>query len=54
VNAAQRGQRTQSADVSQNAQAGGGGEVDEANQKLADQYARLSEFSLSIVGTSNW
>ena len=41
VNAAQRGQRNQSADVSQNAQVGGGGVVDEANQKLADQYASL-------------
>jgi endo-1,4-beta-xylanase len=41
VNAAQRGQRRQSADVAENAQAGGGGVVDEANQKLADQYAKL-------------
>ena len=41
VNASQRGQRSQSADVSENAQAGGGGVVDAANQKLADQYANL-------------
>ena len=41
VNAAQAGQRNQSADVSQNAQAGGGGVVDAANQKLADQYSNL-------------
>ncbi|MBI4660218.1 MAG: endo-1,4-beta-xylanase [Verrucomicrobia bacterium] len=41
VNASQRGQRNQSADVSQNAQAVGGDVVDAANQKLADQYASL-------------
>jgi endo-1,4-beta-xylanase len=41
VNAAETGQRSQSADVSQNAQAGGGGVADDANQKLADQYASL-------------
>jgi len=41
VNAAQGGQRSLSADVSQNAQAGAGGVVDAANQKLADQYASL-------------
>jgi endo-1,4-beta-xylanase len=41
VNAAQRGQRSQTADVSQNAQTTGGGVVSEANQKLADQYASL-------------
>lgn len=41
VNASQRGQRSQSADVSENAQAGGGGVVDAANQKLADQYCSL-------------
>ncbi len=41
VNASQRGQRSQSADVSQNAQAGGVGVVDAANQKLGDQYASL-------------
>ena len=41
VNASQRGQRNQSADVSKNAQAGGGGVVDEVNRKLADQYASL-------------
>ena len=41
VNAAQRGQRSQSADVSQNAQTTVGGVVSEANQKLADQYASL-------------
>lgn len=41
VNASQRGQRNQSAEVSQNAQAGGGSVADEANQKLAEQYASL-------------
>jgi endo-1,4-beta-xylanase len=41
VNAAQGGQRRQSADVAANAQAGGGGVVDQANQKLAEQYATL-------------
>jgi endo-1,4-beta-xylanase len=41
VNAAQRGQRSQSADVAQNAQAGGGSVVEDANQKLAEQYASL-------------
>ena len=41
VDASQRGQRNQSADVAQNAQAGGGGTVDAANQRLADQYASL-------------
>jgi endo-1,4-beta-xylanase len=42
VDGSQRGQRNQSADVSQNAQAGGGGAmVDSADQKLADQYASL-------------
>jgi GH35 family endo-1,4-beta-xylanase/enterochelin esterase-like enzyme len=41
VNAAQGGQRSQSADVSQNTQAGGGGMVTAANQKLADQYSSL-------------
>ena len=41
VNAAQRGQRNQSAEVSQNTQAGGGGVVVDANQKLAEQYASL-------------
>lgn len=41
VNAAQGGQRSQSADVSQNAQTGAGGIVDAANQKLAEQYASL-------------
>jgi endo-1,4-beta-xylanase len=41
VNAAQGGQRSLSAEVSQNAQAGAGGVVDAANQKLADQYASL-------------
>jgi endo-1,4-beta-xylanase len=41
VNASQRGQSSQSADVSQNSQAGGGGVVDSANQKLAAQYASL-------------
>jgi endo-1,4-beta-xylanase len=41
VNASQRGQRSQSAEVSQNAQAVGGGLAEAANQKLADQYASL-------------
>ena len=41
VNASQGGQRSQSADVSQNTQAAGGGVVDAANQKLADQYGSL-------------
>jgi endo-1,4-beta-xylanase len=41
VNASQRGQRSQSADVAQNAQAGGGSVVEDANQKLAEQYASL-------------
>jgi endo-1,4-beta-xylanase len=41
VNASQRGQSSQSAEVSQNNQAGGGGVVDSANQKLAAQYASL-------------
>jgi endo-1,4-beta-xylanase len=41
VNAAQGGQRSLSADVSQNAQTAAGGVVDSANQKLADQYASL-------------
>jgi len=41
VNASAAGQRSQSADVSQNAQAEGGGVVDAANQRLADQYRNL-------------
>jgi endo-1,4-beta-xylanase len=41
VDSSMRGQRNQSAEVSQNAQAGGGGVVDAANQKLADQYGSL-------------
>ncbi len=41
VNASEAGQRSQSADVAENAQAGGGGVVTSANQKLADQYASL-------------
>jgi alpha-L-arabinofuranosidase len=41
VVASQRGQRNQSADISQNAQAGGGGMADAADQKLADQYGSL-------------
>jgi endo-1,4-beta-xylanase len=41
VNASEGGQRNQGADVSQNAQAGGGGIVSASNQKLADQYACL-------------
>lgn len=41
VNAAQGGQRNQSAEVSQNAQSAAGNVVDAANQKLAEQYANL-------------
>ena len=41
VNASQRGQRTQSADVAKNADSGGGTVVDAANQKLAEQYGNL-------------
>src|SRR6185312_2449795 len=41
VDGSQRGQRNQSADVAQNTQAGGGGMVSAADQKLADQYASL-------------
>jgi endo-1,4-beta-xylanase len=41
VVASQRGQRSRSAEVSQNAQAGGGGLVDAADQRLADQYRNL-------------
>lgn len=41
VDASQGGQRRRSAEVSQNAQAGGGGIVENANQKLADQYGSL-------------
>ena len=41
VDASAAGQRNQGADVSQNAQAAGGGVVDAANQRLADQYSSL-------------
>jgi endo-1,4-beta-xylanase len=41
VDSSMRGQRNQSAEVSQNAQAGGEGMADAANQKLADQYGSL-------------
>jgi endo-1,4-beta-xylanase len=41
VDSSQRGQRNQSADVAQNAQAGGGEQVSAADQKLAEQYANL-------------
>ncbi len=42
VNGSQGGQRSQSADITQNAQAaGGGGQVDSAQEKLARQYASL-------------
>ena len=41
VTASQRGQLNQGAEVSQNGPAGEGGVVDEANQKLTDQYASL-------------
>jgi len=41
VDSSQRGQRNQSADVTQNAQSGGGGQVSAADQKLAEQYGNL-------------
>jgi endo-1,4-beta-xylanase len=41
VNAAQRGQRNQSADVAQNTQASGGSVAEDANQKQTEQYASL-------------
>jgi endo-1,4-beta-xylanase len=41
IDSSQRGQRNQSADVAQNAQAGGGEQVRAADQKLAEQYANL-------------
>ena len=41
INGSQGGQRNQSADVAANAGAGGGGMVDAAQQKLADQYTVL-------------
>ena len=41
VVASQRGQRIRSAEVSQNAQTGGGGLVDAADQRLSDQYGNL-------------
>ena len=41
VNASAAGQRNQSADITLSAQASGGGTVSEADQKLAEQYARL-------------
>ena len=41
INAAQGGQRSQSAEVSQNAQTGAGGVVEDAQQKLAIQYRNL-------------
>lgn len=41
IDASQGGQRNQSADIAQNAQASGGGVVSAADQKLADQYASL-------------
>jgi endo-1,4-beta-xylanase len=42
VNGSQGGQRNQSADITQNAQAtGGGSQVDSAQEKLAQQYASL-------------
>jgi endo-1,4-beta-xylanase len=51
VIASQSGQRIRSAEVSQNAQAGGGGIVDNANQKLADQYGSL--FSVFLKHRKN-
>jgi endo-1,4-beta-xylanase len=47
VNAARGGQRNQSADVSQNARPDSGGVVDDAQQKLTDQYASLFRVFLS-------
>jgi len=41
VNAARGGQRSLSAEVSENTQAGAGGVVSDAQQKLADQYGSL-------------
>jgi len=41
VDSSQRGQRNQSADITQNAQSGAGGQVNAADQKLAEQYANL-------------
>jgi len=41
VNASAAGQRNQSADITLSTQASGGGTVSEADQKLAEQYARL-------------
>ena len=41
VNSAQGGQRTTGADISENASATEGGLVDDANKRLADQYANL-------------
>ena len=59
VNAAQGGQRNQSAEVSQNAQSAAGSVVDAANQKLADQYASLFRVflkhrkNIKLVATKN-
>lgn len=41
VDGSVRGQRNQSADVAQNGQAGGGGQVSAADEKLAEQYGNL-------------
>jgi endo-1,4-beta-xylanase len=41
VNGSSRGQRSQSADVAENAAAGGGGMANSADDKLAQQYANL-------------
>jgi endo-1,4-beta-xylanase len=41
VNSAQGGQRSNSADISENAATTQGGLVSDANQRLADQYANL-------------
>jgi endo-1,4-beta-xylanase len=51
VDSSMRGQRNQSAEVSQNVQSGGGGVVDAANQKLADQYGNI--FSVFLKHRKN-
>jgi endo-1,4-beta-xylanase len=50
VNASSEGQRVQTADISQNAQAGNGSIVDAANQKLAEQYSNLFHVFLKHRG----
>jgi endo-1,4-beta-xylanase len=46
VDASRGGQRNQSADVSQNGQIGSGGIVNDANQRLAEQYSNLFKIFL--------